>query len=257
MLELLPHAGFGPVAQSAPAGHARAAPHLLQQHLLWQHFPGDAAAEHEDDAGQAGSIRDAGPAALGLRPLRREKRFYDLPQLVGYKWFRHTHSYLQKPVLLGALRTDARTNRDGTPRPHLALDLANLEGDRIHAMFSGQVISTGTRHRTWGNWVMIRSTLPDGRRVDIVYAHLDHRGASGGTPSGSVAAGDVIGTADTSGNLQAAIDDGYAVQHLHVEVRQVSGSSEWNDRRDKAIDPEDILPTQFDSDGKVVPGTSC
>ena len=53
LVELGPHPGCVPVSQSAPAGHARTTIHFLRQHL-----PGDAALEHEEDAGQDGAVVD-------------------------------------------------------------------------------------------------------------------------------------------------------------------------------------------------------
>lgn len=56
----------------------------------WEHLPGYAALEDEDDAGQGGGpIFDPWPTACGLWRFGRQQRFYDLPQLVGGKFFAH------------------------------------------------------------------------------------------------------------------------------------------------------------------------
>jgi hypothetical protein len=47
LVQLLPYSGLMPVPQPPPAGHARAQAGLLRQEL-----PGDAGAEHEQDARQ-------------------------------------------------------------------------------------------------------------------------------------------------------------------------------------------------------------
>jgi hypothetical protein len=81
MEQLLPDAPALPGSQAAPAGHARAAAHLLRQHL-----PGDAALQDEDDAGQTGAVVHRRPAALaGPGPMAREEWWDDLPELIRHK----------------------------------------------------------------------------------------------------------------------------------------------------------------------------
>ena len=58
----VPDPDFLPVAQSAPAAHARAAAHLLREHL-----PRDATAEHKEDAREHGADRDR--RAPGILPI--------------------------------------------------------------------------------------------------------------------------------------------------------------------------------------------
>jgi hypothetical protein len=60
-MELFPHAGFLPVAQ---APRSRSNP--IRSHLLWEHLPGDAALQDEDDASQGGSVVNAGLPPLGF-----------------------------------------------------------------------------------------------------------------------------------------------------------------------------------------------
>ena len=60
VVQRVPDPRLLPVAQASPAGHAGAA-----AQLRWQHLPGDAALEHEDDAGQA----RRGPETRGRPPL--------------------------------------------------------------------------------------------------------------------------------------------------------------------------------------------
>jgi len=61
VMETIPHAGALPIPQAPPAGHATAAAQFLRQQ-----FPGDAALQHEEDAGQGGAIRKTGAAAFRL-----------------------------------------------------------------------------------------------------------------------------------------------------------------------------------------------
>jgi hypothetical protein len=77
--QLLPDTAALPIPQATPAGDARAAAHLLGEHL-----PGDAASQDEDDAGQAGAVIDGRPAAAagsGLVP--REEGFDNFPKFIG------------------------------------------------------------------------------------------------------------------------------------------------------------------------------
>ena len=69
--------GVLPVTQPAPARHARATAHLGRQQL-----PRDTELQHEDDDGQAGAIRNAGPAAFRFRRLNWHQRFDPIPQCV-------------------------------------------------------------------------------------------------------------------------------------------------------------------------------
>src|SRR5215218_7372280 len=85
LVEALPHARFVPLLEAPPAGHARAASHLLGEHL-----PRDAALEHEQDAGERRPVVHAGPAALGLGRLLGQQRLDHFPQFVRNEFFSHT-----------------------------------------------------------------------------------------------------------------------------------------------------------------------
>ena len=96
-----PHAGRLPVAQPAPTAHAAAAFHLGRQHL-----PGDARAQHEQNAGQGSPIVHPGAPALRARRVGRQKRGDRSPEIVREKRASHTTPTPNRPnraVLLGAL----------------------------------------------------------------------------------------------------------------------------------------------------------
>lgn len=101
-MEPFPDPGRLPVAQPSPARHPGAAAHLLRQHL-----PRDAALEHKQDAGQRRPVRDRWPAAFRLWPLRRQQRFDQGPQFIGYERLGHAAQNSPPvppfPVSLGAL----------------------------------------------------------------------------------------------------------------------------------------------------------
>src|SRR3712207_4176493 len=87
-MQLFPHACLVPFLETTPAGHARAASHLLGQHL-----PRDAALQDEQYAGEGRPpVVDARPAALGLGWLFREQRLDHFPQLIGNEFLSHTFS---------------------------------------------------------------------------------------------------------------------------------------------------------------------
>ena len=105
-----PHARLVPLLEPAPAGHARAASHLLGEHL-----PGDARLEHEQDARESGPVVDARPAAPGLGGFLGEQRSDDRPQFVGHEWFRHGSIVPVREVLLGILRSALTGGRRRRP----------------------------------------------------------------------------------------------------------------------------------------------
>jgi hypothetical protein len=76
-VDQLPDSRLLPITQAPPAGHAGAAPQFLRQH-----FPGNAATQHEQNAHQAHFVCQTRSAALGLRLGGRDEGYYQLPQLV-------------------------------------------------------------------------------------------------------------------------------------------------------------------------------
>jgi len=90
-MDLLPHAGGVPVAQTSPARHARAAAHLLGEML-----PRDPGLEHEENPGQrspgrhrlAAGIQE--PARLG----KRQERLDQFPKVIVQQRFRHGYTCL-------------------------------------------------------------------------------------------------------------------------------------------------------------------
>ena len=68
-MEAIPDADLLPVAQPAPAGHARATAYLLGQHL-----PRNARAQDKQDAGQRGAVGHPWAATFGLGRLGWDQR---------------------------------------------------------------------------------------------------------------------------------------------------------------------------------------
>jgi hypothetical protein len=86
-MQSFPHPCLVPFSEASPTGHARAASHLLGQHL-----PGYAALEDEQDAGESGAIVDVGSPSFGLGRLFWEQRLDHFPQFVCNEFFSHTLS---------------------------------------------------------------------------------------------------------------------------------------------------------------------
>jgi hypothetical protein len=79
-----PDPGRLPVAEPAPAGHAAAAAHLPRQHR-----PGDAGADHEDDALERLAVVEGWTAALRAWRSFGEQRRDQRPERVGDERFGH------------------------------------------------------------------------------------------------------------------------------------------------------------------------
>ena len=58
-VQQVPDAFVLPIAQASPTGHPRSA-----AQFPWQHLPRNAAAQHEEDAGETDAIRDARPSTV-------------------------------------------------------------------------------------------------------------------------------------------------------------------------------------------------
>ncbi len=84
-MQLFPHARLVPFLEPTPTRHARAAAHLLGQHL-----PGYAALQDEQDAGEGGAVVDSGSTAFGLGRLLGQQRLDHFPQFIGDEFLSHT-----------------------------------------------------------------------------------------------------------------------------------------------------------------------
>ena len=93
------------------ASRAAAASMSSAGHLLRQHLPGQAAPQHEQDAGQRRPVWEQRPTAFRLWPLRWEQRLDQGPSFVGNERLGQAaqNSPLKPPcpVLLGVLIPDA------------------------------------------------------------------------------------------------------------------------------------------------------
>lgn len=111
-----------------------------------------------------------------------------------------------RPPVPGAIISPWHASRDGGARLHEGVDVAASRGEPVHASQAGRV----TVARTSGNyglWVEV----DHGNGLATRYAHLlDFAVRAGQT----VTAGQVIGTADNTGNARNT------ATHVHFEVRR-------------------------------------
>jgi len=141
-----------------------------------------------------------------------------------------------------------RINPDGTPKYHYGIDLAAVPNTPVYAAYSGMVTMTVGSHpsnyygsrKSFGNIVEIESTLPDGKTVKILYAHLNSVSVSIGS---MIMAGTQIGLSGKTGNAQNVFSP-----HVHVQMTDESTG--------KKINPENYLSTKFDSQGNST-GRPC
>ena len=146
---------------------------------------------------------------------------------------------------------ETRTDKNGNPKEHKGIDLKNKIGDSLFSMYTGTVVNTGDQKKGWGKWVLIRSKVND-KDYYFLYAHLDEIDVSSGN---SISQGSTIGKAGESGNLKNAKANGLAVQHSHVEIREVVPGKSFNNSPVK--NPEDFMATKFDSNGQQVAPENC
>jgi TolB protein len=96
-----------PLLEAPPAGHPRAA-----AHLLGKHFPRNFCLEHEQDTRKSCAIVHPRATTLGFRRLLRQEWFDYVPKFVSYEWVRHGRRIRDHVVLLGALKRAMESKRD-------------------------------------------------------------------------------------------------------------------------------------------------
>jgi hypothetical protein len=129
--------------------------------------------------------------------------------------------------------------RNSNTKWHKGLDLKSDFGDPIYAMYDGTAAKRVQRDKNnnvtgAGYFVDVTSTV-DGKTVNILYFHMQNENRV----SGSVKAGDIIGYQGDSGNLKTAIDQNFAISHLHIKVKE-NGAH---------VDPRGYLKTNINSSG--------
>lgn len=81
------------------------------------------------------------------------------------------------------------------------------EGEPVYAAARGLVVYSGQPADEWGNVVVLLHRLPDGTRVQTLYAHLKERSAR---------LGETVGRGEPIGSIGTA--NGHYLAHLHFEA---------------------------------------
>ena len=108
-------------------------------------------------------------------------------------------------------------------------------GDPIYAIASGYVIYAQEHIPSWGNVIRIVHFLPNGDKVESLYAHCQEISVK---PKQWVNIGDKIGTI---GNA-----DGRYKAHLHLEIREEIGlpiGPGYAQEKDGYVDPTEFIET--------------
>jgi len=138
--------------------------------------------------------------------------------------------------------------RSGGKKFHGGLDIKNLFGEPIFAMYDGiATVRTQTDKKGKvigaGYYVNVATKI-NNKAVIISYFHLQNENRA----SGNIKAGDIIGYQGDSGNLKPAIEQGLSVSHVHIQVK-VDGIN---------VAPYDFINTKFNTnDGTVISQNNC
>jgi murein DD-endopeptidase MepM/ murein hydrolase activator NlpD len=124
-------------------------------------------------------------------------------------------------------------------------------------MYDGFIYSTKYDLDGAGSNTRIQSTV-NGETILISYFHMqkDNR-IEQGNPLVQVKAGDIIGYQGVSGNLKKAIADGGVESHVHIEVREHNGSSQWGYNNFDLVNAKNYLSTIIDDNGTSQSNTNC
>jgi murein DD-endopeptidase MepM/ murein hydrolase activator NlpD len=122
---------------------------------------------------------------------------------------------------------------------HDGVDLKNPYGAPVFASYDG-IAKEGTQRniktgkiKGAGHYVGVISRV-NGKKIRLVYFHLQKDRRTKGT----IKAGDIIGYQGDSGNLESAIERGYATSHVHVKAQENGKSDEPLDHFKTKINPK-------------------
>ena len=111
-------------------------------------------------------------------------------------------------------------------------------GDAVYAIANGVITYAADAGTGWGNVIIVTHTLPDGKKVQSLYGHLQEMAKT----SGEVKMREKIGTI---GNA-----NGRYLCHLHFEIREDHGPSwdavfvGYSPVRYGWVDPSDLIDEQ-------------
>jgi murein DD-endopeptidase MepM/ murein hydrolase activator NlpD len=107
---------------------------------------------------------------------------------------------------------------------HNGYDIASIPGSPILSVADGTVYATGaadpTNTKAYGNWVVTKHSLANGRQVYVLYGHMRRISVQAGQ---QVKAGQVLGAEGNTGNTTRLIRGGESGYHTHLTVFDVQG----------------------------------
>lgn len=108
-------------------------------------------------------------------------------------------------------------------------------GDPVYCIANGEVIFAGDNGYSWGNVIRVVHHLPDGTKIESLYAHCDTMLVEEGA---WIAKGTQIGTIGTA--------DGYYHAHLHFEIRDdlsLPIGPGYSNNTEGYLDPTEFIKT--------------
>lgn len=135
---------------------------------------------------------------------------------------------------------------NGQPKEHKGLDIYAKPNTPLYAIFDGVVTRSISIFQpqyygsptSFGNLVEIKSTLPDGRIIKILYAHLNSTNLS---VNDIIVQGQQIGLSGKTGNAQNVISP-----HVHIQITE-NGQKK---------NPENYISTKYNQSGYSI-GSPC
>jgi len=140
--------------------------------------------------------------------------------------------------------------RSGGNQFHDGTDIKAAVNSNLYSMHGGIIVdirdsfSPGEyRSRSYGNYVTIQTTFPNGEVVQLTYNHLNSVNVTRGS---TINANELIGKSGNTGNAQQNAGSNIPViPHVHIKARLKNGSS-W-----VRANPEKYLASKFNSDGTI------
>jgi murein DD-endopeptidase MepM/ murein hydrolase activator NlpD len=137
--------------------------------------------------------------------------------------------------------------RENKTKMHYGIDLKAIPNTPVFAGFAGRVLTVKKdlpsdyyKNNSFGNYVVIETVLPDGKIVEIKYAHLNRVDLKF---NDIVQADYQIGLSGKTGNAQYI-----SSPHVHLEMKDKTTGVR--------LDPEKYLATKFDDNGNST-GRPC
>jgi YVTN family beta-propeller protein len=155
-----------------------------------------------------------GTVPVGMQP-------YAFGQFIGPMVVRYPlGDGISRPFVTGSFGGSA-TDIKNSYKGHLGEDYRASDGTPVYAFAAGQVCKVGSSS-SWGNYVIIKHTLPDSTNVHSLYAHLQEAKQS---QDANVPLGELIGLSGHTGGVPAHLHFGILIIRRAIPVKVISGKS--------------------------------